>query len=129
MHYVIWITTAVFIGLWSLLAYGVQALLALGTGLTGMPADWLALVAQIPGTAWLEIWWPGWREALVFTVQSAGAVLGWLGGAAPIIVWLMWGLGTLVLVLCAGLLSALVALGRRAAASGVSARASVQAPG
>lgn len=115
MHIAIWIITALLIGLWSLLAYGVHALVGLGAGLAGMPADWLALVGQIPGTAWLEIWAPWWREALVFAVQSIGALLGWVGSAAPVIVWVLWGLGALALVLCAALLSGLVALARKAA--------------
>lgn len=115
MHLVIWIVTALLIGLWSLLAYGVATLLGLVVGMNGMPADWYALLTQVPGAAWLDLWLAGWREAIVFSAQALGAVLGWLGSAAPVLVWVMWALGAGMLVLCAALLSGLVALGRRAA--------------
>ncbi len=119
MHIAIWIITTLLVGLWSLLAYGVHTLLGLSAGLAGMPANWLELIEKIPGTAWLEIWMPWWREALVFAVQSFGEVLGWFGAsAAPVmvgLVWVLWGLGVAGLVLCAALLSGLVALARRVA--------------
>jgi hypothetical protein len=115
MHLAIWILTGLLIGLWSLLAYGVATLMGLITGAQGMPADWFALLTQMPGAAWLDLWLPGWREAVVAAAQALGAVLGWLGGAAPVLVWVTWGLGTGVLLLGAALLSGLVALGRRAA--------------
>ncbi|MBL8329937.1 MAG: hypothetical protein JNJ71_13920 [Rubrivivax sp.] len=114
MHLTIWIFTALLFGLWTLLAYGTAALVGLAGGLSGgMPSEWYGLIAQIPGAPWLDLWLPGWREALVWSAQVLGAVLGWLGGAAPVIVWVVWGLGTGVLVLCAALLSGLVALVRR----------------
>ena len=117
MHIAIWIITALLVGLWSLLAYGMHTLLGLSAGLAGLPANWLELIEKMPGTAWLEIWMPWWREAVVFAVQSFGEVLAWFGGsAAPVVAWVvwgLWGLGTVGLVLCAGLLSGLVALARR----------------
>lgn len=117
MHLAIWIVTALLIGLWSLLAWGAYALLSLATGMPGMPADWYALLAQLPGAAWLDLWLPGWREATVAAAQWAGALFGWLGGALPVVAWVLWGLGTGVVLLCAALLSGVVAIGRRAASA------------
>ena len=113
MHLAIWIITALLIGLWTLLAYGVGALITLGSGLAGLPADWYALLGRIPGAPWLDDYAPGWREAVVVVAQLLGTVLGWLGDAGPVIMWVLWGLGTLALVLCAALMSGLVALARR----------------
>lgn len=116
MHIAIWIVTALLIGLWSLLAYGVGALAGMTSGLTGLPADWYELIAGTPGAEWVDMVVPGWREAVVQSAQVLGSVLGWLGGALPVIVWVIWGFGTLGLVLCAVLLSGLVALARKASA-------------
>jgi len=113
MHIAIWIFTAIAIGLWTLLAYATATLVGLAGGMSGMPSEWYALIAQIPGAPWLDLWLPGWREAVVFSAQALGAVLGWLGGAAPVIVWVAWGLGTAFMVLCAALLSGVVAVIRR----------------
>jgi hypothetical protein len=112
MQLFLWIITALLIALWSLLAWGVQALLGLGSG---AGTDWVALVAQVPGAAWLEVWLPGWRDAAVFGAQSLSTVLGWIGGAGPIIVWVLWGLGTGAMLIGAALLSGLIAIARRAA--------------
>ncbi len=114
MHIAIWIIAAFIVALWSALAYGVGTLAGLTAGLTGLPADWYELIAGTPGAEWMDMVLPGWREAVVQTAQVLGAVLGWLGGALPVIVWVIWGLGTVGLVLCAALLSGLVALARRA---------------
>jgi len=114
MHIAIWVIAAGIVALWSVLAYGVGTLAGLTAGLTGLPADWYELIAGTPGAEWMDMVLPGWREAVVQTAQVLGAVLGWLGGALPVIVWVIWGLGTVGLVLCAALLSGLVALARRA---------------
>lgn len=117
MHLAIWILTAFVIALWTLLAYGTATLVGLAGGMSGMPSEWYALIAQIPGAPWLDLWMPGWREAVVWSAQVLGTVLGWLGGAAPVIVWVLWGLGVGFMVLCAALLSALVAVIRRTTAN------------
>jgi hypothetical protein len=41
------------------------------------------------------------------------ALLGWLGAAAPILIWVTWGIGAFVLVLLALALSLLVVLIRK----------------
>jgi hypothetical protein len=117
MHIAIWAIAALFIGLWTLLAYGVNALLGLGTRLAGMPAGWYELLARMPAGEHLDDWLPGWREATVAAAQALSALLGWLGDAGPVLVWVVWGLGAAGLVLGAALLSGLVVLGRRAAAA------------
>ncbi|MBI5721926.1 MAG: hypothetical protein HZC37_29990 [Burkholderiales bacterium] len=115
MHIAIWTIAAVAIGLWSLLAYGVGTLAAQTAGLTGLPAEWYELIAGTPGGEWMDMVLPGWREAVVLSAQALGAALGWLGGALPIIVWVIWGVVAAGLVLSAALLSGLVALARRVA--------------
>ena len=125
MHLAIWMIAALLVGLWSLLAYGVGTLAGLAAGLSGLPADWYALLDRIPGAAWMGDWLPGWREAVVAAAQVIGMALGWLGGALPVIVWVVWGLGTLGLVLCAALLSGIAAWARKS----VPATTGVQAQG
>lgn len=125
MQLAIWIVAALLLGLWSLLAYAVGTLLGLAAGLSnGLPADMYALLDHIPGAPWLGEWLPGWREAVVAAAQTIGAGLGWLGGALPAVLWVAWGLGALVLLLFATLLSGIVAWARRAApaTTGVQAR-------
>lgn len=115
MQLAIWIVAALLVGLWSLLAYGVGTLAGLAAGLSGLTADWNPLLDRIPGAAWMGDWLPGWREAVVSAAQNIGGALGWLGGALPVIVWVVWGLGTVVLLLCAALVSGIAAWARRSA--------------
>jgi hypothetical protein len=113
MQLFIWIAAAFFIACWSLLAWGAATLAALGAGVGGLPADWYAWLSDLPGIAWLDVWMPGWREALVWSAQTAGAVLGWVGETGRWVIWIVWGLGTAAMLLCAALVSGLVALMRR----------------
>jgi hypothetical protein len=115
MHIAIWIVAALLVGLWSLLAYGAGTLAGLAAGLSGLPADWYPLLDRIPGAAWMGDWLPGWREAVVAAAQVIGMALGWLGSALPVIVWVLWGLGAVTLVLCAAVVSGIVALAGRSA--------------
>jgi hypothetical protein len=103
----IWIVTAVLLGLWSLAAWGIHALLSLDPSWVG---DIRPLIDQIPYGAVIEQWIPGWRELLQATVDLTQVVLGWLGGAAPWLAWLVWGAGAAGLVLLAGFLTLVVVL-------------------
>jgi hypothetical protein len=113
MQLVIWIIAALLLALWLALGYGVASLAGLAAGLQGLPAQWYELMGRVPGAAWMDAWLPGWREAVVQTADVIAAVMGWMGDALPVLVWVVWGLGALGLVAFAALLSGIVALARR----------------
>ena len=114
----LWIVVGLGVALWSLLGYGLYALLSLDH------QQWLGdlkpLIEQIPGGAWLGRWIPGWQALAELSIEAVQLALGWLGAAAPIVVWAVWGVGTLVMVGSGALLSLIVVLLRekpRAAAA------------
>ncbi|MBK9136284.1 MAG: hypothetical protein IPM15_18565 [Betaproteobacteria bacterium] len=113
MQLAIWIFTAVVVVLWLALGYGVATLASLAAGLQGMPAEWYELIGRVPGAPMMDIWLPGWREAVVQTAELVGVTLGWLGAALPALVWVVWGLGALCIIAFAAVLSGIVALARR----------------
>ncbi|WP_425261402.1 hypothetical protein ACPOLB_10980 [Rubrivivax sp. RP6-9] len=102
----IWIVTAILLGLWSLTAWGLHGLLMLLSGAAGGAGGWSGdlrpLVDQIPLTPVLDQWLPGWQELLRATLDLAQVLIGWLGGAVPLVSWTVWGLGTAGLLLLAG---------------------------
>jgi hypothetical protein len=120
MHILIWTLTLLVLGLWSLLAWGTQALLTLDPSWVG---NLKPLVEKVPYGALIERWLPGWQELLLALADLTQALLGRLGGAAGIVVWVLWGLGTLMLIGLAGLLSAGVGIARRAARHAAAAAA------
>lgn len=103
----IWIIALVLLGLWSLVGWGAHALLVSGIQWAG---DLRPLIERIPFAAIIEQWIPGWQDALRLALELMIAVLGWLGGAAPVLVWVVWAVGAVLLLGCAGLLSLVVAL-------------------
>ena len=66
MHIAIWIIAALTLGLWSLLSWGVAAVL-------GMDPTWVGnlqpLVANIPYADLIETWVPGWQAMMVSLVH------------------------------------------------------------
>ena len=98
----IWIVTAILLGLWSLTAWGLHGLLMLLSGGLGGGGDLKPLVDQIPLTPVLDQWFPGWQDLLRATLDLAQVLIGWLGGAVPLVSWTVWGLGTAGLLLLAG---------------------------
>ena len=106
----IWIITAILIALWSLLSWGAHGILSLGAGWTG---DLGPLVDQVPYGSVIEAWIPGWQELLKLALDLTQTALGWVGGAAPVIVWVAWGLGAAVLVITAAALTLVVSMLRR----------------
>jgi hypothetical protein len=99
----IWIVTAILLGLWSLTAWGLHGLLMLlSGGGGGWAGDLKPLVDQIPLTPVLDQWFPGWQELLRATLDLTQVLIGWLGGAVPLVSWTVWGLGTAGLLLLAG---------------------------
>jgi hypothetical protein len=110
MHIVIWVLAAIALGLWTLLAWGVAALL-------GLDPSWVTDVGgqlqKLPFGAWLEVWVPGWQSLLMASFELARSLLGWLGGFSQVLVWVLWAVGAAVVLLGAGLLSLLVVVIRR----------------
>ncbi len=112
MHIAIWIITFVLLGLWSLLAWGVAAVLGANPGWVG---DLQPLLTQVPFADLLDIWVPGWQAMARTMLDLTQATLGWLGTHAGWVVWLVWGGGALLMVGTAGLLSLVVVLVGRVA--------------
>ena len=113
MHIVIWVLAALALGLWSLLAWGVAALL-------GLDPSWVTdasgLLKQVPYGEVIDAWVPGWQALLLTTFERARSLLGWLGGFGQVLVWVLWAVGAGVVLLCAGSLSLLVVVLRRSTA-------------
>lgn len=112
----IWIFTGLGLALWSLLAWGLYALLRLTPGWVGELKPWLA---DVPLHDWLEGWLPGWRglaEALLDLLQAVIALLGSaVGGSAPWLVCGAWALGALLMLGFAAVLHAIVRAASRPA--------------
>ena len=110
MHLAIWILTLLLVGLWTLGAWGLSSLLALDPSWVGQVQPWLA---KVPFGGWLESWFPDWLQVAQLLLDALRTGLAWLGGAAPVLVWVVWGGGALLMLLLAGALSLLVALIQR----------------
>jgi hypothetical protein len=124
MHLLIWILAFVTLALWSAAAWGVSALL-------GMDPDWVEGLKPTlkgwPGTAWMEVWLPGWKDLLLSLLDLSRALLGWAGTTGQWVVGLVWGLGALLIVGAGVVLSLLVGLARKAGAKAAAASAAASA--
>jgi hypothetical protein len=104
----LWILIGLGVAVWSLLGWGLYALLSLDH------QQWLGdlkpLIDQVPFGAWLERWFPGWQALAELAIEAVQLALGWLGAAAPIVVWAVWGVGTLLLVGGGAVLSLIIVL-------------------
>jgi hypothetical protein len=107
MHIAIWILTLLGLALWSLLAWGLHAVLVIDP-------QWLddveALIKRVPYAEVIDRWFPGWEQMLGATTDLAQTVLGWVGSNAPLVAWIVWGIGTLLLLGSGGVLSLIVCL-------------------
>ncbi|MBL8305579.1 MAG: hypothetical protein JNM33_02700 [Rubrivivax sp.] len=102
MKILIWLLALLLIGTWTLLGWGAHALLTHGPAwLDGLP-DW---AASLPGIGVLEAWWPDWQAAAAAVATVFTTLTGWLGAAGSVLVWAVWGLGTLLVLALAALLS------------------------
>ena len=106
----IWIVTLLIVGLWTLTSWGLASLLAIDGAWVEQIEPWLA---RVPFGGWLEGWVPDWLTVARALLDTAQALLGWLGGAAPVLVWVLWGAVTLLLLALAGVLTLVVVLIRR----------------
>jgi hypothetical protein len=110
MQIAIWLITAIVLALWSLAGWGLYQLVDSGVQLIG---DLKPLIDRIPYAAIVEQWIPGWQDMLKLLLDLTQSLLSWLGGAAPLLVWLIWAAGTGLLLVIAGVLSLAVALIRK----------------
>jgi predicted PurR-regulated permease PerM len=76
MHIVIWIFTLLGWAVWSLLAWGLHALLTIDP-------QWIddteALIRNVPYAGVIDRWIPGWQELLHAAMDLTQTVLGWIG--------------------------------------------------
>jgi hypothetical protein len=106
----VWIVALCLLGLWSMAGWGLHALLASGVQWAG---ELKPLIERIPLSAWMERWLPGWIDALHMAADLMQAMLAWLGSAAPVLVWVIWAIGTVMLLGLALLLTMVIALVRK----------------
>jgi hypothetical protein len=95
MHLFIWIVAMVGLGLWSLLAWGLYQLLSLEPN---WAADARGLVARLPYGEVIDRWLPGWRELAQLALELSQTAMAWVGGAAPLVTGVVWGLGALAII-------------------------------
>jgi hypothetical protein len=101
----IWIAVMLGLTLWSALGWGLYRLLRQDQHWLG---DLKPLLDEVPYGEVVDRWLPGWRAMAELAIDLVQWVLGTLGGAAPVVVWAVWGVGTLLLVGGGAFLSLLV---------------------
>lgn len=103
----IWIFTLIGLLMWSLLAWGLHLLLAIDPGWVD---DVESLIRQVPYADLIERWIPGWQELLRAAMDLAQLVLSWVGTNAPLVAWIVWAVGALLLLGTGLLLTLIVCL-------------------
>ena len=103
----IWIFVLALTALWSLSSWGLYQLLSLDNQWLG---ELKPLMAQVPFADFLDRWVPGWQSLVALSIDAVQLALGSLGAAAPVVVWVVWGVGTIALVGTGTILSLIVAL-------------------
>lgn len=95
----IWILTLFGLAVWSLGAWGLHAVLSLdATRLADLKPLIDGLPERLPYANVIDVWLPGWRDMLKLGVDLMQTTLGWIGSAAPLVVWTVWAVGTLMLL-------------------------------
>ena len=107
MLVVIWIFTLLGLVLWSLAAWGLHTLLAIDPRWID---DMDTLVRHIPYAEQIDRWFPGWQGMLGALLDLAQLVLSWVGNNAPLVAWIVWGIGAIALLTIAIVLTLLVCL-------------------
>jgi hypothetical protein len=120
VHLAIWIVAALIIGLWSMAAWAVSALLGLNPAWVG---NLQALLREIPYGAWVETWVPHWQSALLVILDIARDLFAWVDAAAPAVLWIVWVTGTAAVVMLAALLSLVVRVVSKSSPPATPARA------
>lgn len=106
----IWIVILLLVGLWTLGAWAMAALLGADAGWVDRVQMWLV---DAPFGDWLDAWVPGWMMATQAMLDALQALLVWLGGATPWLVGVVWLFGALALLGLGAVLTLIVALIRR----------------
>jgi len=112
MPIAIWLITAFFFGLWTVLAWGVATVLGIDPNWVG---DLKPLLAKLPFGGLLETWVPNWLAYVNTGIELTRVVLGWLGSTGTWLVWAVWavwavwGVGAFLLLTVAAILSLVVA--------------------
>jgi hypothetical protein len=100
----VWAVGLLLLGLWSLAVWALHLFWGALSSLSWAEALERLRASQLP--ALLEPWLGGFWEPLVASVEPWLGVLrpwletsaGWLSGAMPVLLWLLWGLGAAVLL-------------------------------
>lgn len=112
MHLFIWITTALLLACWTLLAWASAWLLGLDPAWI---TDLAARLRELPMAATLDMWMPGWDGLLTSLMSLLQTLLAGFGQVGVALVWVLWGVGALLLLGAAALGSGLVKMLRRGA--------------
>jgi hypothetical protein len=103
----IWTVTLLGLALWSLATWGLHKLLTIDP-------KWLddvqALARNVPFAETIDQWFPGWQQLLEALVDLAQTVLYWVGTNAPLVAWIVWSIGALMLLGAGGVLTLIVSL-------------------
>ena len=110
MHFAIWITVGLGLGLWSLAAWALFMLFGLNPAWVG---DLKPRVAHLPGVNQIETWLPGWQDMLLALLDLTQTLLNWAGGPGQWMVSLLWAMGGLLILGTGAVLSLLVVRARK----------------
>jgi hypothetical protein len=118
-----WFLVLGLLALWSLAAWAFHAVTVWTIANAGVLADATGASAGLHTPEWLAPWLPAELTTAVNSVVSAlkpavESVLGWapsLAGGLSVAVWVVWGMGSVLLIGLGAVLSGLIALARRQA--------------
>lgn len=116
-----WFFVASLLALWSLAAWALHALAHWTVSSAGAFSGAGSAIGSIPWPAWLSPWLPPeFTQWLGQVLRAAGPVLDGLLQATPalasgvsVVAWVVWGIGSVLLLLLGAGLHLLIALGRR----------------
>ena len=103
----IWILAAVCACAWSLLAWGIHAVLTLDPHWVGELKD---LIDRVPLARWVDAVLPGWESLLEWVIGLAQSLLVGFADAVPVVVWTLWGAGIFAVLGAAAMMHMLVRL-------------------
>jgi hypothetical protein len=91
----VWILTLLGLAVWSLLAWGLHAVLTIDP-------RWVdnveSLIHEVPYADLIDDWIPGWQQLVLVTMDLAQTVLSWVGSNAPLVAWIVWAIGALAIL-------------------------------
>ena len=117
IHALLWSVVALSLACWSLLSWAAHALVSWPGWRAGNPAAWSAWIEQLALPAWLAPWLPaGAFNTVKSAIVASGPLLESVVGSLPIAaawivgaVWVVWALGSVILLVLGALGSGLVA--------------------